>query len=512
MCQDHGKTTTTTTGASFVQGRPIQFGRPSSLALAVAMDGERDSPGGPSSARRRREWRLRAAYRHEQMSIRMVVAAMCHHSWDKSGGSAPGVTYTDACMQTVSVSAAPAPVVEYVAPAPAVSCAAPASVDEYLAPAPAVTYAAPAPADEFFAPSPAVSCAMPAPVDEYFAPAPAETYAAPAPVDGCFAPAPAVSCAAPAPVVEFFAPAPVENFVEIPEIQAPPMVDFSAESAPLMSVTTPVVEMPPAENFSAESAPPVFVLTPVVEAPHAVDFSAESVLPVVVTAPVVSLPPVYVARRPPPLVDVWPSVRAQRHVVEQLADIAPMVQILDSPEPLMVVAQLLEVFRSMDMHLPDELAISVPTVSCSPCPSRSRVPEPQSADQLLEVPTVLTPARIAVQIAEQIVGTSVPRGRGRGPLPGQSSRGKAGFADEDAPRGSSSRGNAGSADGYAPRRHDEWVCVVDVVNDGEYYWNRLDNSTCWRLPRGVKHRWCLLPSGLYRDVVTQVDYRVLPPL
>ena len=51
-----------------------------------------------------------------------------------------------------------------------------------------------------------------------------------------------------------------------------------------------------------------------------------------------SLPPVeeftaYVARRPSPLVEVRPSVRVQRHVVEHLADIAPMVQILDSPEP-----------------------------------------------------------------------------------------------------------------------------------------------------------------------------------
>ena len=52
--------------------------------------------------------------------------------------------------------------------------------------------------------------------------------------------------------------------------------------------------------------------------------------------------------------------------------------------------------------------------------------------------------------------------------------------------------------------------MIDVENDGEYYWNRRDNSTCWRLPRGVKHRWCLFPSGLYRDVALQVDYRVLP--
>ena len=102
--------------------------------------------------------------------------------------------------------------------------------------------------------------------------------------------------------------------------------------------------------------------------------------------------------------EVRPSLRVQRHVVEQLADIAPMVQILDSPEPQMV-AQLLEVFRLLDTQLPDEQAIVVPKISCSPCPSRSRVPEPQSAEQLVEVPTVLTPTRIALQIAEQIVDT-----------------------------------------------------------------------------------------------------------
>ena len=61
-------------------------------------------------------------------------------------------------------------------------------------------------------------------------------------------------------------------------------------------------------------------------------------------------------------------------------------------------------------------------------------------------------------------------------------------------------------------RHDEWVCVVDVENDNEYYWNRWDNSTCWRMPRRVNHRWCLLPSGLYRDVVLQIDLRDLLPL
>ena len=61
-------------------------------------------------------------------------------------------------------------------------------------------------------------------------------------------------------------------------------------------------------------------------------------------------------------------------------------------------------------------------------------------------------------------------------------------------------------------RHDEWVCVVDVEQDTEYYWNRWDDTTCWRLPRGVKHRWCRLPSGLYRDVVLGEEFWDLPPL
>ena len=72
-----------------------------------------------------------------------------------------------------------------------------------------------------------------------------------------------------------------------------------------------------------------------------------------------------------------------------------------------------------------EQVIEVPKISCSPCPSRSRVPQPQSAEQLVEVPTVLSPTRIALRIAEQIVDTPVPRGRDRrrlqGSLPRQSS-------------------------------------------------------------------------------------------
>ena len=77
-----------------------------------------------------------------------------------------------------------------------------------------------------------------------------------------------------------------------------------------------------------------------------------------------------------------------------------------------------DALRFLDRPLAEQ--IEVPKISCSLCPSRSLIPEPQVAEQLVEVPTVLSPLRIA----EQIVGIPVPRGRGKrrvqGSLPGQS--------------------------------------------------------------------------------------------
>ena len=104
-----------------------------------------------------------------------------------------------------------------------------------------------------------------------------------------------------------------------------------------------------------------------------------------------------------------------RHFVEDLGELAPLVQILDLPVPQMV-DYVADALRFLDFPLAEQV-IEVPKISCSPCPSRSLVPEPQSAEQLVEVPTVLSPLRIA----EQIVGTPVPHGRGQGSLPGQSS-------------------------------------------------------------------------------------------
>ena len=100
-----------------------------------------------------------------------------------------------------------APVMEYAAPAPAVTHAAPAPVDEFDAPAPAVTHAAPAPV---------VECFTPALVETHEAPTPVEEDVAPAPADEFDAPAPAATWAASASVIEDTAPAPAVTGTEQP--------------------------------------------------------------------------------------------------------------------------------------------------------------------------------------------------------------------------------------------------------------------------------------------------------
>ena len=108
-----------------------------------------------------------------------------------------------------------------------------------------------------------------------------------------------------------------------------------------------------------------------------------------------------------------------RHVMEDLGSVCPFVQILDLPVPQMV-DHVADALRMLDLPMAEQV-IEVPKISCSPCPSLSVVPEPHSTEQLVEVPTVLSPTRIALQIAEQIVGIPAPRGRVQGFLPVQSS-------------------------------------------------------------------------------------------
>ena len=93
--------------------------------------------------------------------------------------------------------------------------------------------------------------------------------------------------------------------------------------------------------------------------------------------------------RPAPLPEVagWQE-RVERHVMEDLGSVCPFVQILDLPVP-QTVDNVTDALRILDLQMAEQV-IEVPKISCSPCPSRSLIPEPQSADQLVEVPTVLS--------------------------------------------------------------------------------------------------------------------------
>ena len=110
-------------------------------------------------------------------------------------------------------------------------------------------------------------------------------------------------------------------------------------------------------------------------------------------------------------------VQRLRHVVEHMADVCPVVQTLDAPVPQMVDT-VLEFFRALDLPVGEQV-IAVPKISTDRVSQRlveRRLP--QMVEQLVDVPTVLSPLRIA----EQIVGIPAPqRGGNWSPLPGQSS-------------------------------------------------------------------------------------------
>ena len=238
------------------------------------------------------------------------------------------------------------------------------------------------------------------------------------------------------------------------------------------------------EQFSPGDTTEIFANFPVVQ---------EQVLVQAIPRLVGSSPPVdeftaYVARRPLPLFEVRPSVRAQRHFVEDLGELAPLVQILDLPVP-QTVASVTDILRLLDRPIAEQV-IAVPTVSCSSCPLRSRDPEPQSADQLVEVPTVLTPTRIALQIAERIVDTPVPRGRVHCSLPGQSSA-------------------------MSLPESVEWVEFTDA-NGRIYFCNRRTNVSVWTTPPGVREVWVGAGDEIggiwFWHRLTRVTTYSLPPL
>ena len=93
---------------------------------------------------------------------------------------------------------------------------------------------------------------------------------------------------------------------------------------------------------------------------------------------------------PPCLGDLWwPQERIQHRTLKQLADVVPMVQVLDIPVP-QLVDQLVDVLRFFaTLLLVPEQAVEVPKILLDDVPVRTAVRVTQLAEQLVEVPTIV---------------------------------------------------------------------------------------------------------------------------
>ena len=77
--------------------------------------------------------------------------------------------------------------------------------------------------------------------------------------------------------------------------------------------------------------------------------------------------------------------RVKRHTVEQFGELAPMVQILETPVP-QLVDKLEDVLKIVDLFVSAQ-EIEVPRISSNSCPPPRRVlRSPQLAEQLVDVP------------------------------------------------------------------------------------------------------------------------------
>ena len=132
--------------------------------------------------------------------------------------------------------------------------------------------------------------------------------------------------------------------------------------------------------------------------------------------------------RPGVLAEPRPQEPVQRHTMEHIVDFvwcSPMVQILDAPVPQMV-EQLPDVRRFFDrLSTVPEQAIEVPKILPEDVPCRTVLRDPQLAEQLVEVPTIVSYSSLQ-RNTEQNVDIPVPGRGGRvsglqGFLPGHCS-------------------------------------------------------------------------------------------
>ena len=93
------------------------------------------------------------------------------------------------------------------------------------------------------------------------------------------------------------------------------------------------------------------------------------------------------AGRPAPLLEVLPQERVQQRTAEQIVDPVRVVPLLHAFVPQMV-EQLVDFLAPLDFRVAEQV-IEVPKIVCPPRAARTVLRAPQTADQLVEVPTIV---------------------------------------------------------------------------------------------------------------------------
>ena len=118
------------------------------------------------------------------------------------------------------------------------------------------------------------------------------------------------------------------------------------------------------------------------------------------------------AARPDRLHEVRPQPGVLRHTGAHFVDFSPFVQIHNIPVPQMEGEQVVEFMKELDAPALDEQVIAVPKISLDRVPKRFRRLRTRKADQLVEVPAIISYSSLQQRNVEQTIDIPVPHDRG----------------------------------------------------------------------------------------------------
>ena len=209
-------------------------------------------------------------------------------------------------------------------------------------------------------------------------------------------------------------------------------------------------------------------------------------------------------RRPASLAEPpRPQERVQRHTVEHITDlvrVAPMVQILDAPVP-QTVDKLHDVLQFFDrLSSVPEPVIEVPKIYTEDVPMRAVLRATQLAEQLVEVPTIISfpmiallHALLAQRTVEQNVDIPAVGGGGTGAglpgfLPGQNySMTAEQIVDNPVPRRGFDEGLQGFPPGQSSAASSEQTVHIPVPHGGRH--DLSPSSADFSNPPDTANQW-----------------------